>query len=60
MIGRRLHVDGRCTTLNLLHHLLLFMFNFHVLEVFPLCQYLHGLNVFNSSKLISIVLVAAE
>lgn len=60
MIGGRLHDGGRCSTLNLFHHLLLFVLNFHVFEVFPLCQYLHGLNVFNSSELVSIVLVAAE
>lgn len=60
LIRGSLYIGGWCTALNLLHHLLLFVLDFHVFEVLPLCQYLHGLDVFNCSQLVSIVLVAAE
>lgn len=53
---------GRCwsTTLDLLHHLLLLKLDAHIFEVLPLGKDLHGLNIFDSSQLISVILVAAE
>ena len=41
-------------------HLLLLLLESDIFEVSPFCQDLHGLNVFDCSKLISVVLVAAE
>lgn len=44
----------------LLHHHLVFVLLVLVLEVAPLCQDFHGLNVFDSRQLLSVVFVATK
>lgn len=46
--------------MDLLHHLLLFVFDSHVFEVLPLGEDLHGLDVLDGGQFVPVVLVAAE
>ena len=53
-------VGSRSPSLDLLHHLLFFVLDLHVLEVLPLGQYFHGLDVLDGGELVPVVLVSAE